>query len=227
LPRNKTEVRNFVCTVCKGELVLDDRNESVNFCNEPLDVVDKFCYLGDTISAGGGAEAATIARIRCGWGKFRELMPILTMKRFPLLLKGKVYDACVRSAMTYASETWPVKMDDINRMERNEMRMVRWMCGVKLQDRITSQELRRRLGIKSIRDVMCTSRLGWYGHVQRMDEQNWVKKCMSLIVGGAAPRGRPRKTWDQTVRTDLESKNLTSEAALNRAAWNAAIRTRD
>jgi len=27
-----------------------------------------------------------------------------------------------------------------------EMRMVRWMCGVKLQDRITSKGLRERLG---------------------------------------------------------------------------------
>jgi len=28
-----------------------------------------------------------------------------------------------------------------------EMRMVRWMCGVKLEDRLPSKELRERLGI--------------------------------------------------------------------------------
>ena len=70
---------------------------NVNFCNGSLELVDKFCYLGDTISAsGGGAEAATIARTRCGWGKSREIWPILTKRRLPLHLKGKVYTLCVR-----------------------------------------------------------------------------------------------------------------------------------
>ena len=35
--------------------------------------VDDFCYLGDRISAGGGADAAVLARIRSGWAKFNEL----------------------------------------------------------------------------------------------------------------------------------------------------------
>ena len=32
-------------------------------------------------------------------------------------------------------------------LQRAEMRMVRWMCGVKLQDRVPSKELRERLGL--------------------------------------------------------------------------------
>ena len=31
-------------------------------------------------------------------------------------------------------------------LQRAEMRMVRWMCGVKLKDRLPSKELRERLG---------------------------------------------------------------------------------
>ena len=30
-----------------------------------LEVVDKFCYLGDVIGKGGGAEEASGARVRC------------------------------------------------------------------------------------------------------------------------------------------------------------------
>jgi len=33
---------------------------------------------------------------------------------------------------------------------RAEMRMVRWMCGVKLKDRLPSKELRERLGVDDI-----------------------------------------------------------------------------
>ena len=37
---------------------------------EELEVVDKFCYLGDVIGKSGGAEEASRARVRCAWGKF-------------------------------------------------------------------------------------------------------------------------------------------------------------
>jgi len=42
--------------------------------------VDKFCYLGDLISAGRGAEEASRARVRCAWAKFRELAPVLSCR---------------------------------------------------------------------------------------------------------------------------------------------------
>ena len=74
--------------------------------------------------------------------------------------------------MIYGSVTWPVKSEDTDRMDGNEMRMVRWMCGVRLQDRVSNAELRRRLGIKGIKEEMRISRLGCYGHVERMDDQN-------------------------------------------------------
>ena len=218
-------VIDFECAVCKGEIVLNDRPEDMNFGNVNLECVNKFCYLGDMISAGGGAESGSIARVRSGWGKFRELLPLLTMRGLPLHLKGKVYASCVRSVMTHASETWPVKVEDITRMDRNEKRMLRWMCGVKLGDGVSSEELRRRLGIRSIGEVMRMSRLGWFGHVERMDDQNWVKRCRSLNVGGAVRRGGPRKTWDRVLREDLKAKNLTPELALDRVAWSAAIKT--
>ena len=35
-------------------------------------------------------------------------------------------------------------------LQRAEMRMVRWMCGMKLQDKIPSEGLRDRLGLDDI-----------------------------------------------------------------------------
>ena len=32
-----------------------------------MKTVQEFTYLGDRVSAGGGCEAAVIARTRCGW----------------------------------------------------------------------------------------------------------------------------------------------------------------
>ena len=42
-----------------------------------LELVDKFCYLGDMLSVDGDADAAVETRIRNGWNKFRQLVPLL------------------------------------------------------------------------------------------------------------------------------------------------------
>jgi hypothetical protein len=64
-----------------------------------LDCVDKYCYLGDVIGDGGGVEEATRARVRCAWGKFMELAPILTARRVSLQLKGKIFRSCVQRVL--------------------------------------------------------------------------------------------------------------------------------
>jgi len=112
-----------------------------------LELVVKFCYLGDMLSVDGVADAAVEVRIRIGWNKFRQLVPLLTNKDMSLIMRGKLYSSCVRSSMLHGSETWPVKKENVVALQRAEMRMVRWICGVKLKDRLPSKELRERLGI--------------------------------------------------------------------------------
>jgi len=52
--------------------------------------------------------------------------------------------------MLHGSETWPVKKENEVVLQRAEMRMVRWMCSVKVKDRVPSKELRERMGIDDI-----------------------------------------------------------------------------
>ena len=47
-------------------------------------------------------------------------------------------------------EVRPVRKENVVALQRAEMRMVKWMCGVKLNDRLPSKELRERLGIDDI-----------------------------------------------------------------------------
>ena len=77
--------------------------------------------------------------------------------------------------------------------------MVRWMCGVKLKDRLSSKELRERLGIDDIALVLQQNMLRWYGHVLRKDDDDWVKKCMEYEVEGPRPRRRPKRTQREVV----------------------------
>ena len=171
------------------------------------------------LSALGGAEASSVARVRSGWKKFRELLPVLTNRGFSHKKKGLLYTACVRTVMLFGSETWPLKEEDPRRIARTDMQMVRWMCNVSLSERKSSEELRNRLHIPEIADQLRQERLRWFGHVERMDNDNPVSQCRFIDVTGQRTRGRPRKTWNEVLRNDLKQLNLDSNLAQDREVW--------
>jgi len=70
------------------------------------------------------------------WNKFRQLVPLLTNNDISLIVRGKLYSSCVLSSMLHGSETWPIRKENEVALQRAELRMVRWMCGIKLQDRV-------------------------------------------------------------------------------------------
>ncbi|XP_065321166.1 uncharacterized protein LOC135928639 [Gordionus sp. m RMFG-2023] len=97
--------------------------------------VDKFGYLGDMLNADCGVDSAVFARIGQAWEKFREMSSILTNKKVSLKLKGKVYGSCVRSCLVYGGKTWAMKATHEVKLERTEMRMIRWICWVSLREK--------------------------------------------------------------------------------------------
>ena len=63
-----------------------------------------------------------------------------------------------------------------------------------MKDRRKSEELRKRLDIEDVADVVGKSRLEhWFGHLERRNERDWVSACRNMAVPGNAGKGRPRK----------------------------------
>jgi len=102
------------------------------------------------LDADGGCDSAVTARVRSAWKKFCEYLPILSRTGFSLKLKGKVYATCVRSCLMHGSETWPMNVQHELKMNRTEINMIRWMCGVKLNERKKSEELRELLRLELV-----------------------------------------------------------------------------
>ena len=73
-------------------------------------------------------------------------------------------------------------------MNRTEMSMIRWMCGVKLNERKKSEEFRELLGLEPVSLVIKKSRLRWFRHVERKDDNDWVKRCITWEVEGIRQR---------------------------------------
>ena len=104
------------------------------------------------------------------------------------------------------------------------MRMVRWMCGVKLKDRFPSKELKERLGVDDIALVLQQNRLRWYGHVLQKDDDDWVKKCMEYEVECSRPTGRPKRTWREVFEKDCQARKLNKEDAADHGKWRKLMK---
>ena len=136
------------------------------------------------LSQEGGCEHAILKRIQTGWLKFRELSGLLIGKGMSLKSKGIIYTTCIRPAILYGSETWPTKIDDIRKIQRSEMRMLRWMAGVSLSESKSNECVRNMLAIDDIDEVIQRNRLRWFDHVERRDVLYWIKRIGTLQVDG-------------------------------------------
>ena len=82
---------NFRCLMClRGVVVVPQR---VEVGKDILEIVDRFCYLDDVISCGGGVESAVRDSISCAWSKWMEMASLLVNHTIPLEERAKVYCA--------------------------------------------------------------------------------------------------------------------------------------
>ena len=70
-------------------------------------------------------------------------------------------------------------------------------------------DIRKELGVNSIQEKVKEMRLRWYGHMQRMEENNEVRAIVDMIVPGKRPRGR----WMDCIRRDMQELRVTPENA--------------
>ena len=187
-----------------------------------LEAVDRFCYLGDMLSAGGGCMAAATARCRCAWGKFRENLPLLTSKPVPFDLRGRLFSSNVRSSMLHGTETWPMTSAALHRLCRNDRAMIRWICGVKPSDDPSMDELHAKLGICDLAILVRERRLRWFGHVMRSNGE--IKRVRSRPVPGRKGPGRPKKTWEECVKQDLKVCGLSEAGTQDRLSWKSSVK---
>ena len=71
--------------------------------------------------------------------------------------------------------------------------MLRWMSGVTKLDRIWNERIIGRAKVGEISKKVQESRLEWYGHVLRREDEYVGKRVMGMEVPGKRRRGRPTR----------------------------------
>ena len=82
---------------------------------------------------------------------------------------------------------------------------------------------RELLGLEPVILMIKKSRLRWFGHVERKDDNDWVKCCIMWEVEGIRQRGCLKKTWWDCVKNDVESLGLSQKDVQSMNKWRRRI----
>ena len=77
-------------------------------------------------------------------------------------------------------------------VNRTVLRMLRWMSGVTKLDRIRNERIRGITNVGEMSKKVQESRVKWYGHVLRREDEYVGKRVMAMDVPGNRRRGRPK-----------------------------------
>ena len=126
--------------------------------------------------------------------------------------------------MLHAAKTWPVTVSTLNRLRRNDLAIIRWMCSIKTNHNVCSHSLLSKLGIRDFEVVLRTSRKRWFGHVER--SVGWIAQMRKLESDSCKKPGRPKKTWNEFILNDNRKLNIVCADPLDRSEWKGQLRDR-
>ena len=197
---------------------------NISIDNEELEQVEEFKYLGQTITADAKTEKEIKIRIGIAKSRFQELKIVLTNRRISQELRLRLVKCFVLSTFTYGCETWTLNKDMENKINAFEMWTLRKIANVKWTDRVTNDEVCRRLHVqrKLLSDIK-QRKLAYFGHIKR--HHSLRKELLEGRVQGKRGRGRPPRRWEDDVKawTGMGLSDCT-RAAADRDVWRDVSR---
>ena len=221
--RNKTEY-----VECKFGITARKEQGKISLDGGDILASDCFKYLGSILPKDCEIDGDVSQRVKAGWMKWKSATGVLCDRTVPLKLKAKFYRTAIRPALMYGTECWATKRCHIQKMSVAEMRMLRWMSGNTMRDKVRNEIIRKKLGVAPIEDKMRENRLRWFGHVKRRPRDAPIRKIEGWSNNESARgRGRPHTTWIRVIQTDMRMLDLHESMTDDRTKWRESIHVVD
>lgn len=189
---------------------------------EVLNVVDKFTYLGSTLSRCVTIDDEVDARIAKASSAFGRLRETVWEKRgIRRSTKLRVYKAVVLPTLLYACETWTVYERHAKKLNRFHLNCLKKLLKITWQDKIPDTEVLAQAEMTSVYTLLKRAQVRWAGHVVRMSDSRLPKKLLySELADGKRTQGGQKKRYKDTLKVSL--KNLDIETA----SWESLAQDR-
>ena len=188
-----------------------ERDINISLNGMKIEQVKKFQYLGSIISSDGRSQDEIKARLSMARTAFTKRRDLLS-KGFNNRVKNRIIKTIIWSVALYASETWTMSEEDIKKIEAFEMWIWRRSEKINWKDKVTNEEVLRRVGEKRhMMETIIRRKKTWIGHVLRGN--GLLKTVIEGRMVGKRPQGRPRKTMLDNIKKGgyKEMKDLTQK----------------
>lgn len=172
---------------------------------KPLKAVEKFTYLGSTLSKSANIDyevETRIAKASLAFGRLRE--SVWQKRGIKLSTKLKVYRAVVLPALLYACETWTVYERHAKNLNRFHMRNI---LKITWRDKIPDMEVLAKSDIPSVYTLLRKAQVRWAGHLVWMPDSRLPKMLFygELAEGKRSPGGQKS---DSKIHTQSRTEEL-------------------
>ena len=190
----------------KTKIMLNNHTEkaTVEVDGKAVEEVEKYVYLGKTVSRDGDLMPEIKRRITLGWAAFNKVDNIMRSRKASMQIKKKVFNEYVLPVMTYGSETWALTTAQMDALAVAQRKMERIMLGITLRDQRHNTWIRQQTGVTDIIDHIRQSKHRWAGHVARLQDNRWTIRATSWVPRRwLRPRGRPKTRWRDDLSRHL------------------------
>jgi len=124
-------------------------------------------------------------------------------------IKIEIPRTIILHIVLYGCETWSITLREERRLAVFEDRVLRRIFGPKREEvigewrELHTEELNELFCSPNTVRVMKSRRMKWTEHVARME----MRGVYRVLVGkpkGTRPLGRPRRRWENNIKTDLQ-----------------------
>ena len=165
----------------------------------------------DTVKLGSklGDKEDIERRKQIASGKLLKMKKILKRKNVVRIEKKmKLYNALVKSVLTYNSCTWGLTKDDEKNLNSFHRRQLRQVLGVLYPHKIRNAELHKATKSRPPTIDITKARWKMFGHALRLNENTPARKAMKWFfqvpVGVKKFKGRKRATILTTLNHDIQ-----------------------
>ena len=223
-----SEGANLTVNTSKTKTI-SNRTAEITVNGNVLEQVSDYKYLGSYVNPENNLEKEINLRIGRAWGQFNKLSKVWN-SRASIRTKMRIYQASIRSTMTYACETWPLTSKQEKKLDTTDRKIVRRILNIKWFHKQTNEELYRITQLQPLSSFITKMRLKWLGHVLRFDDRNVVKHLLFWEPDDAnRPVGRPAFRFCDAVRRDAKYCNRSTamrsmeQLAQDRNMWRQFV----
>ena len=125
---------------------------------------------------------------------------------------------------TYGAESWSFGKWEQQKLQSFETICYRWVMRIPWTARRWNEDILEEVGGRKLWSSVTSSKLRYFGHIMRNEDDNLEKCIITGMVEGTRGRGRPRRAWCDDIKdwTHLSTDELL-QSTKDRAGWRSLV----